>query len=92
MYPKNERVLSPFGIVPESLLLDRSSDWSSVRLAKGRGIGPVKVLLDKLSAINVFKRPMDSRMFPSSPFPEKSMVLYERRTFVLQIYSVFVTS
>lgn len=59
MYAKNERLLSSRGISPDSLFLDRSSDSSSVTFSKDRGIWPVKALFDKLSAINVFKRPID---------------------------------
>ncbi|KAH0925523.1 LOW QUALITY PROTEIN: hypothetical protein HID58_017779 [Brassica napus] len=55
----------------------KSSDSSSVTFSKDRGICPVKALFDKLSAINVFKRPIDSGICPSSLFPEKSMVAYE---------------
>jgi len=74
MYAKNERLPSPLGIVPESWLLDRSSDSSLPRLERDRGIWPVKTLLDKLSAINAFKRSIDSGISPSILFPEKSMV------------------
>ncbi|RID61985.1 hypothetical protein BRARA_E01087 [Brassica rapa] len=81
MYAKNERLPSSLGIVPDKWFLDRSSDSSSVTFAKDKGMWPVKALFDKLRAINAFKRPMDSGICPSSLFPEKSMVLYEVRTF-----------
>ncbi|CAN7019092.1 unnamed protein product [Brassica oleracea var. botrytis] len=74
MYERNDSFSSSLGIVPESWLFDRSSDSSSVTFAKDRGICPVKALLDKLSAISFFKRPIDSGIGPSSLFPEKSMV------------------
>ena len=70
MNAKNDRLPSPIGIVPESWFPDRSNDSSSVALAKDRGIWPEKALLDKLSAISVFRRPMDPGICPSNLFPE----------------------
>ncbi|RID66868.1 hypothetical protein BRARA_D01981 [Brassica rapa] len=77
MYSKKERVPSPPGMVPESWLLDRSSDSRLLRLEKDRGIWPVKALFDNLSAISPFTRPIDSGICPSILFPEKSIAAYE---------------
>lgn len=57
-----------WGICPESLLCDKSSDSSCVRFARDEGMLPVKQLLDRFSTIRSFTTPIDSGIFPLSLF------------------------
>ena len=87
---KKSRFTSCVGILPWSLFDERSKDSSCDKLLKDDGIGPIKLLWEKLRTTSEWSSPSISGTCPLNWLFEKSITIKVVKIFVNSNFNPFV--